>query len=152
MKMQGLLLMLGMCFAAVAGWAQVPVGAGQAGPHTTVNADRSITFRLSAPAAKQVTASIDALLTPLTLTKDADGTWSGATSVLPPELYGYTFVVDGVKMLDPLNGAVHPNYLDLYSDVLVAGEPAMPWELTDIPHGDVTTHLSDCDRAPLPRR
>ncbi len=140
MKMQGCLLAVVGLFVGATGWGQVPIGAGQAVPHTVVNPDRSITFRLNAPAAKQVTVSTDALLTPLTLTKDADGEWSGTTPVLPPEYYGYTFVADGVKMLDPLNGSVHPNYLDLYSDLLVPGQPAMPWELTDIPHGDVVTH------------
>ena len=136
MKMLGLVVGL---WCVVSG-AQVPIGAGQKVAHTTVNADHSITFRLQAGAAKAVTVSTDALLAPLTLTRDADGLWSGTTPPLPPELYGYTFDVDGVKELDPLNGAVHPNYLDLYSDVLVPGSPAAAWELTDIPHGDVTRH------------
>ena len=140
MTIRKLVLGLGVCFASTIVQAQVPIGAFQSTPHTTVNPDRTVTFRLSAPTAKQVTVSTDALLTPVTLAKDADGVWSATTPVLPAELYGYTFVVDGVKMLDPLNASVHPNFLDLYSDLLVPGETPMPWEQTDIPHGDVTTH------------
>jgi len=49
--------------------------------------------------------------------------------------------VDGLRMLDPLNRDVHPNFLDLYSDILVPGDPPAPWELIDIPHGDVTRHI-----------
>ena len=74
------------------------------------------------------------------MTVDEHGLWSVTTAPLVPELYGYTFVVDGVRMLDPLNSEVHANFTDLYSDILVPGTPPAPWELTDIPHGDVTTH------------
>lgn len=109
-------------------------------PKTVVNADSSITFRLTYPGAKSVSVATDALLQPLTMTMDAQGVWSVTTRPLVPELYGYTFVVDGVKMLDPLNREVHTNFADLYSDILVPGTPPAPWELTDIPHGDVTTH------------
>ena len=107
---------------------------------TTVNTDRSITFRLTYPGAKNVSVATDALLQPLAMVIDANGVWSATTAPLVPELYGYTFVVDGVKMLDPLNRDVHTNFADLYSDILVPATPPAPWELTDIPHGDVTTH------------
>ena len=110
-------------------------------PRTAVNADGSITFRLNYPSAQQVTVATDALLQPLTLTKDADGVWSGTTPPLEPEHYGYTFVVDGVHMLDPLNRDVHPNFVDLYSDLLVPATPPAPWELTNIPHGEVARHI-----------
>jgi enterochelin esterase family protein len=140
MKTPALLLALAISFAPLSASAQVPIGAFQDTPHTTANPDHTITFRLSAPAAHQVTVSTDALLAPLTLTKDASGIWSATTPTLPPELYGYTFTVDGIKILDPLNAATHPNFLDLYSDILLPASPASPWELTDIPHGDVATH------------
>ncbi|MFC5864679.1 alpha/beta hydrolase [Acidicapsa dinghuensis] len=112
-----------------------------AAPRTEVNADGSITFRLTYPGAKQVSVLTDALLQPLALVQGADGVWTATTSPLPPEHYGYTFVVDGVHMLDPLNLSVHVNFVDPYSDVLVPGHPAEPWELTDIPHGMVSKHF-----------
>ncbi len=110
-------------------------------PMTAVNPDNSITFRLTYPGAKQVTVATDALLQPLTMTQDANGLWTATTPPLPPERYGYTFIVDGVHMLDPLNFDVHPNYMDFYSDILVPANPPAPWELTDIPHGYVTRHV-----------
>jgi len=106
-----------------------------------VNADGSITFRLNDPSAKQVTVSTDALLQPLALTLGSDGVWTGTTPPLPPGHYGYTFVVDLVHMLDPLNRDVHPNFVDLYSDLLVPATPPAPWELTNIPHGEVSRHI-----------
>ncbi len=109
-------------------------------PATAVNPDGSITFRLKYPTAAKVTVATDALLQPLTLTLGTDGVWTATTPPLAPEYYGYTFVVDGVKILDPLNRYTHVNFVDLYSDILVPGTPSQPWELTDIPHGEVTRH------------
>src|ERR1017187_1844270 len=102
-------------------------------PATTVNPDGSITFRLKYPNATKVAVATDALLQPLTMTCASDGVWTATTSSLAPEYYGYTFVVDGVKILDPLNRNTHVNFVDLYSDILVPGTPPGPWELTDIP-------------------
>jgi enterochelin esterase family protein len=108
---------------------------------TAVNPDRSITFRLEFPGAKKVSVETDAARQPLRMTQDAAGLWTATTPPLQPEHYGYTFVVDGVPMLDPLNRNVHPNFVDLYSDILVPSTPPAPWELTDIPHGDVTRRI-----------
>ena len=120
--------------------AQVPVSPQRralapppAWPATTVNPDGSITFRLKYPTATKVAVATDALLQPLTMTLGSDGVWTATTSSLAPEYYGYTFVVDGVKILDPLNRNTHVNFVDLYSDILVPGTPPGPWELTDIP-------------------
>jgi enterochelin esterase family protein len=110
-------------------------------PSTVVNPDKSITCRLNYPTAKQVGVATDALLENLAMTQGPDGVWTATTPPLAPEYYGYTFVVDGVKILDPLNRNTHVNFVDLYSDILVPGTPPEPWELTNIPHGDVTRHL-----------
>ena len=37
------------------------------------------------------------------MTKDQAGVWSTNVQALAPELYGYTFIVDGVTTLDPSN-------------------------------------------------
>jgi enterochelin esterase family protein len=125
--------------ATVFALAQMPDSPAPLG--AVVNSDQSITFSLHFPGAKQVSVATDALLHPLPMTQGAGGEWSATTPPLKPERYGYTFVVDGVRMLDPLNRDVHPNFLDLYSDILVPGTPPAPWELTDIPHGYVTRHI-----------
>lgn len=106
-----------------------------------VNANGSITFRYQNAAASKVTVDTDASLEPLTMQKDSSGLWSVTTAVLGAEHYGYTFVVDGVPQLDPWNDVVRPNIVSLSSDVLVPGHPPAPWELTQIPHGDLTRHM-----------
>jgi enterochelin esterase family protein len=133
--------LVSLTWAPFSSVAQTPVAPPPSPPKTAVNADGSITFRLSYPSAKQVTVATDALLQPLALTLGSDGVWTGTTPPLPPEHYGYTFVVDGVHMLDPLNRHVHPNFVDLYSDLLVPATPPAPWELTGIPHGEVSRHI-----------
>jgi enterochelin esterase family protein len=125
--------------AVVFAFAQMPASPAPLG--TAVNPDRSITFRLEFPGAKKVSVATDAALQPLRMTQEAGGLWTATTPPLQPEHYGYTFVVDGVPMLDPLNRDVHPNFVDLYSDILVPGTPPAPWELTNIPHGDVTRRI-----------
>lgn len=106
-----------------------------------VHADHTITFRLLAPAAKSVVLSMDAFAKGMPMSKGADGVWSVTTPVLPAEYYNYHFTVDGRDMLDPLNDHVITNYVSLGDWVLVPGDPPMPWELTEIPHGRVDHHM-----------
>ncbi len=106
-----------------------------------VNSNGSVTFRYQNAAASKVTVDTDASFDPLVMQKDSSGLWTVTTKPLSAEHYGYTFVVDGVEQLDPLNHTIHPNLVGLYSDVLVPGKPPAPWELTQIPHGTVTSHM-----------
>ena len=108
---------------------------------TTVNTDHSVTFRYTNAGAKVVTVETDAVLKPLAMQRDESGVWTATTPVLKPEHYGYSFVVDGVHMLDPLNHVLRPNLVGLSSDLLVPGTPPAPWELAAIPHGNLTRHV-----------
>ena len=77
-------------------------------------ADNAIYFRIKAPQAKSVQLSGNwmqmvsngdqGMTRKLTdLTQGEDGVWSVKVEGLEPELYGYTFLVDGVSILDPSN-------------------------------------------------
>jgi enterochelin esterase family protein len=112
-----------------------------------VNADGSITFRYFAPAATKVEVSVDVLAKPLAMVKDADGLWSATTAPLPPEIYSYSFSLDGLQTADPLSVNAVRNLIYLGSSVTVPGDLPAPWELTDIPHGRLdhvlyTTHIA----------
>lgn len=102
-----------------------------------VNPDRSITFRISAPAAQQVELALDLYPKHTPMTKGPDGIWTVTTPPLDPEYYGYDIVIDGQTQLDPLNPDVRLNTAFLANQVLVPGTPPAPWELTAIPHGRV---------------
>ena len=66
-----------------------------------IHPDRTVTFRLLAPKATEVTlnGSWDNG-TNLKMTKDESGVWSTTIGPLAPQLWGYWFVADGVKALD----------------------------------------------------
>jgi enterochelin esterase family protein len=106
-----------------------------------VNADGSITFRYQNAGASKVEVNTDAANDPLIMHRDSSGLWTVTTPPLPAEYYSYSFVVDGVHELDPLNGTVIPNIINAASSVLVPGHPPAPWELTQIPHGNITRQM-----------
>ncbi|MFC6646039.1 alpha/beta hydrolase [Granulicella cerasi] len=110
------------------------------GRSAEVHADRTVTFRVAAPTAQDVKLSMDTLSQPLAMTRDENGVWSVTTAALAPEIYDYVFIVDGVRQPDPAQWRVHNSFVGLESLVQVPGTPAMPWELTDVPHGEVTVH------------
>jgi enterochelin esterase-like enzyme len=107
-----------------------------------VHPDRSVTFRFRAPNAEQVVLSREGTR-PVPMQKDEQGVWSVTTAPLEPDFYGYTFVADGVGLVDPGNSLMKPNLLGNSSMVHVpspAGS-AMPWEMTEVPHGEVHHHF-----------
>jgi enterochelin esterase-like enzyme len=73
--------------------------------------------------------------------KDATGVWSATTAPLRPDLYAYSFDVDGVSILDPSNTRLRPSYRRIgQSAVLVPGD--MPWTpLPNVPRGVVSRHV-----------
>jgi 1,4-alpha-glucan branching enzyme len=72
-----------------------------------VKPDNTVTFRLRAPNATEVTLSGD---WPdgrnVKMVKDNDGVWSATVGPLTPELWGYTYSVNGVSTLDPSNANI----------------------------------------------
>jgi len=73
--------------------------------------------------------------------KDDTGVWSVTTAPLPPDYYGYSVIVDGVRMLDPYNHLLVPNLLTPANAVHVAGPTSLPWEVNDVPHGQIHHHF-----------
>lgn len=105
-----------------------------------VHADRTVTFRLRDPNAKEVVLAREgAQRAPMQ--KDAEGVWSLTTDPLPPDLYGYSFVADGVALIDPSNSMMKPNLLNTQSEVHVPGPSSLPWEIGDVPRGQVHHHF-----------
>src|SRR5438105_3248005 len=73
-----------------------------------VSADHHATFRLRAPNAKEVLLGREgAPRQPMQ--KDEKGLWTVTIGPLEPDYYGYSFVVDGVSMVDPSNPMIKPN-------------------------------------------
>ncbi len=105
-----------------------------------VHADGTVTFRIAAPNAKEVTVAVEGASLPLL--QDETGLWT-VTSPQPyaPEIYSYRFRVDGSWVLDTKNPTVTNNLLELANMFTIPGTPAMPWEPQPVAHGEITHHF-----------
>ncbi|MGA9799153.1 MAG: alpha/beta hydrolase-fold protein [Terriglobales bacterium] len=120
------------------GWAQTPTLPAVISPE--VHADNTVTFRFRAPNAHEVVLTLDGAK-PASMQKDDQGVWSLTTGPLQPDFYGYSFVADGVSLIDPSNPLLKPNLLHTSSQVHVPGPASLPWEIGDGPHGVVHHHF-----------
>ena len=109
-----------------------------------VHSDGRITFRYRSPNAREVFVS-RAGLGRLPMTRDEQGVWTATAPPLPPDIYQYTFNVDGVSVLDPVNSLVAPNLLNMSNMVRVPGPAGgadlLPWDVADVPRGRLTRHF-----------
>lgn len=107
-----------------------------------VNADNTVTFRIMAKDAVKVTVSGEWQEGPggvQELVKDDAGVFSLTTGPLRPELYGYTFSVDGVTVIDPANVQVRRDGTRYQSFFIVPGpESDLYLHKENVPHGTVS--------------
>jgi enterochelin esterase family protein len=120
-------------------------GPGRGGPPPVVSPevlpDRRVTFRLRAPKVSEVVLTGELSPTKSVsekMTRDPEGVWSVTAGPLVPDIYGYSFIVDGVTMPDPSNGWVKPGARSSpQSLVRVPGEEAAFLDVLPVPHGEV---------------
>ena len=105
-----------------------------------VQADGRVTFRFADPNALKVELSIEGQAAPTPMQKDESGIWSATVGPLPPDFYGYNFKADGVDLVDPSNTTLKPNLLNLSNEVHIP-DPSLPWEVADVPHGQIHQHF-----------
>jgi enterochelin esterase-like enzyme len=103
-----------------------------------VQPDRTVTFRIRAPKASEVTLTGDWLgTTTPKLTRDDSGLWSVTLGPFEPSIYIYSFTVDGVAMADPINPRMKLRASTSASLLEVKSDPPAFWEPHDVPHGAV---------------
>jgi len=109
-----------------------------------VHSDRTVTFRVKAPNAKRVLLQSGTILNALGSADmnvafqemDDDGIWSLTVGPLAPDIYDYTFVIDGVSSIDNSNPAVKTGTMSPQSLVTVpAADGPTYHEAQDVPHG-----------------
>jgi enterochelin esterase-like enzyme len=124
--------------------AAVPLAAQAPAPMLVspeVHPDRRVTFRLRAPNAKEVFVERVGA-EKAAMQRDEQGLWTLTTEPLEPDIYGYSFSVDGVTHFDPSNPVTVPNYLYTASSLHVPGPASsVPWEEGDVPRGAVHHHF-----------
>ncbi|HVW83220.1 MAG TPA: alpha/beta hydrolase-fold protein [Bryobacteraceae bacterium] len=124
---------------ALSALAQTPPADGLVSPE--VHSDRTVTFRVRAPKAAEVTLYGDWMPVgkPEPMTKGSDGVWSVTTSPLEANGHLYWFNLDGLAVADPINPVIKVRQRTSASLVEVPSGTPQPWDLRDVPHGTVAT-------------
>ena len=168
--MKKILMIVAFCLTGMAAHAQQNLSWGQ-GPQVAspdVHADNTVTFNLIAPEAQKVQitgdflpskkvvfngATFDAPADPVDLVKNDKGVWSFTTEALKPELYTYNMIVDGVKIIDPLNVYNIRDINNLFSVLLIGGDTRTDlYKVNKVAHGTVSKVWYESPTAGLTRR
>ena len=127
--------------AAPAGAAAAPTAPPAPMPRLRspeISDDHHVTFRIRAPKASEVTFNADWIgATNMAMTKDDQGVWSVTVGPLTPQLYGYWFMVDGVRTLDPSNSETERDGNRFSSLLMVSGPEDAMWDFKNVPHGTI---------------
>jgi enterochelin esterase family protein len=133
--------------------AKMIMGMPAGPPSPEILDDKRVTFRLSAPKAGEVLLNGD---WPggmgAKMSKDDQGTWSATVGPLAPELWGYTYSVDGVRVLDPRNPNTKRDGVRYDSILLISGPESALYEVKDVPHGTVSKVWYESPTLKLTRR
>lgn len=149
------LLLCAVSFAQQALWGAPQVVSPQ------INEDNSVTFRLHAPKAVKVQVAGDFLPAEGIAKEDVpliadlvekDGIWEYTTKPLASELYSYSFIVDGLKILDPNNVYINRDVASVTNILIVEGGQGDYYKVNDVPHGSVSRLWYDSPTLGLTRR
>jgi enterochelin esterase-like enzyme len=131
----GLLLLASAISAAAQGRSrQLPLS-------PEVLEDRRVTFRVRAPNAGEVLLNGEFMDKTVPLTKGDDGVWSVTIGPIEPEIYGYSFIIDGLQSVDQSNPDLKYRTVGNHASLLdVPGDKPRFFDAQNVPHGDVTVH------------
>jgi len=102
--------------------------------------DHSVTFRLRAGKAQSVALRGQWDKEQAQMSKDAEGLWSLTVADVKAGVWEYSFVVDGLMMIDPANASLKPQRNPSASILHIPGTPPNVWDFQDVPHGTVHQH------------
>jgi enterochelin esterase family protein len=105
-----------------------------------VHPDRRVTFRLRAPKAKEVGVNVQFQRGLQSMTNNKDGVWSVTLGPAEPDIYEYSFVVDGLQIVDPSNSWLKVWLRTAKNLVEIHGEEPMFFQQQQVPHGTVHIH------------
>ncbi|OUO20233.1 esterase [Bacteroides sp. An322] len=153
MKQRLLMFVMG-CLMTLSAWSQetVAVNTGNIVSPELNETERTVTFRMFAPKAEEVTVEADffgrtKMQTPLgtvevperkAMTRDTTGVWSLTVEMPNPELHTYCFYVDGMRMVDPNNVYMIRDIATYTNYFLVDGELSANYFVREVPHGTVS--------------
>lgn len=155
-----------LVMTSIASFAQQSLFGGQEIKSPEINADNSVVFRFVAPNADTVRITGDFLPTEkiktqwgefdapgkALLTKNEKGVWSFTSQILQPELYSYSFIVDGITSTDPNNPFLVRDVASITNIFIIGGGQADLYKVQDIPHGTVAKRWYDSPGLGMDRR
>ena len=154
-------------FVGISAFAQQALWGGAQVESPVINEDGTVTFRYQAPKAVKVTVSGDFLPTQVIdtpfgkfegpgvaeLKEGKNGVWEYTTDFkVAPEMYNYTFNVDGLNLIDNNNMWVNRDVASLTSAFIMPGGRADLYTIQDVPHGTVSKVWYDSAVAGFDRR
>lgn len=131
-----------------------------------VNPDNTVTFRFAAPKAIKVQVTGDFLPTKkiqtpfgefdgpgvADLKEGKGGIWEFTTDVLAPELYSYSFIVDGLQVKDPANVYMNRDVNSVTNIFIIKGGRGDLYSVNEVPHGTVSKVWYDSPGLGMKRR
>ncbi len=153
--MKKALLTIVLALFAVTGFAQQALFSRNVVKSPEINADNSVTFRLHAPKAITVQLTGDCVDGVVNMKEDSLGVWSYTTGKLEPELYSYSFIVNGMRMLDPSNIYQNRDVATWTSIFIVSdkkGDKGDLYSVNKVPHGNVSKVWYESPTLKLTRR
>ena len=156
--MKRTLILAAALFVSAAAFAQQALGPASGITSPEINPDNTVTFRYRGPKAVTVQLTGDFLPTRkieyerdgqkqvyeaagvVNLKEGRDGMWTYTTEPLTGELYSYSFLVDGVRTMDPNN--IYQNrdiatWTNIFTISAEKGDKGWYYEVHDTPHGNV---------------
>ena len=144
-------------FAQQALWGTAPVVSPE------IHDNNTVTFRFKAPKAVRVQLTGDFLPVQknakfeapgiVDLKEGQEGVWEYTTpEPLKPELYSYSFIVDGLRMNDPANVYLIRDVSTLTNVFIIGGDRADFYKVNPGPHGTVSRIWYDSPALGLERR
>ena len=103
-----------------------------------VHSDNTVTFRYFAPNASEVKLNAQFEKKHIPMTKESSGVWSVKVGPIKPDMYPYSFMVDGTTVADPRNTNIFPNEGFQNSLVEITGSTPLVHTLQNVPHGTVS--------------
>lgn len=141
--MKTILSFFAVMLVSVTVFAQQALWSGPRIASPEINPDNTVTFRLYAPKAVKVQVTGDFLQSQDWVPAYADmieidGVWEYTTEPLAPELYSYSFVVDGFTTRDPSNVHMIRDVASVTNVFIIGGGRADLYKVNDVPHGTVS--------------